>query len=321
MKAKGKSHVGTALALRWGDEPLEEAIIRNPLEIGAVTPENSLKWESVEPGRGNFTFEVADAHVNFALEHDLSLRCHTLVWHSQLAPWVEAGNYDNATLIEIMRSHIYTVAGRYKGRCKHWDVVNEALEEDGSWRESVFYKTIGEAFLPLAFKFAAEADPDAKLWYNDYNLEYDEVKTIETANLIDLIRSYGARIDGVGLQGHLVVESTPTQSNPTPSLEVLESALRRFTDKGVDVEYTEIDIRMNTPATPEKLEEQATQYNRVVTSCMNNDRCIGITLWGISDKHSWIPYTFEGEGAALAWDENFQKKPAYGGILQAIHDA
>ncbi|KAH6695483.1 glycoside hydrolase superfamily [Plectosphaerella plurivora] len=319
IQAKGKSHVGTALTLR--DEPLETRILENYQDIGAITPENAMKWESTEPSRGVFTFDNGDRHADFAVDNDLSLRCHTLVWHSQLAPWVEAGNFDNATLIDVMRDHIFAVAGHFRGKCRHWDVVNEALEEDGSWRQSVFYRTIGEAYFPLAFKFAAEADPEAKLWYNDYNLEYNGVKTEGTAKLIELVRSYGGRIDGVGLQGHLVSESTPTQGTPTPDQSVLDASLRQFTDLGVDVEYTEVDIRLNTPATPEKLAVQAEAYDRVTRSCMDNERCIGLTLWGISDKYSWIPGVFEGEGAALVWDEEYNKKPAYAAILNAIKDS
>lgn len=134
IQAKGKEHVGTALTLR--DEPLENAILENDLEIGAVTPENALKWESTEPERGVFTFDDADRHVNWAVENGKNLRCHTLVWHSQLAPWVEEGNFDNATLIEIMADHINAVAGRYKGKCTHWDVVNEGeFSKDRAMRQ------------------------------------------------------------------------------------------------------------------------------------------------------------------------------------------
>ncbi|KAJ4213190.1 NAD(P)H-dependent D-xylose reductase (XR) [Fusarium solani] len=319
IKAKGKQHVGTALTL--GSDSRTEDIIKGPSEFGAITPENAMKWQSVQPRRGEFTFSSADQHANFAVNNNKELRCHTLVWHSQLAPWVEAGNFDNQTLVKIMEDHINTVAGRYRGKCTHWDVVNEALNEDGSYRQTVWYKTIGEAYIPMAFRLAAKADPNAKLWYNDYNLEYNNAKTAGAARIVKLIQSYGVKIDGVGLQGHLVVEPTPTQPTITPSRETLEGALRKFTDLGVFVEYTEVDIRMKTPATKEKLEEQSKAYQRVVESCMAVKKCIGITLWGVSDKYSWIPSTFQGEGAALVWDEEFQKKPAYSGILNAIKAA
>ncbi|KAJ3530383.1 hypothetical protein NM208_g9352 [Fusarium decemcellulare] len=316
IKHKGKQHVGTALTL--GDDSRTEDIVGGRWEFGSITPENAMKWESTHPSRDTYTFDSADAHAEFAVQHKKNLRCHTLVWHSQLAPWVEAGKFDNETLIEIMEDHIATVAGRYKGKCTHWDVVNEALNEDGTYRETVWYKTIGEAYIPMAFRLAAKADPNAKLWYNDYNLEFNDAKTAGAARILKLVQSYGVRIDGVGLQGHLVMEPMPTQDNIAPSQKTLEKALRQFTDLGALVEYTEVDLRMNTPPTKKQLKVQAKAYERVVGSCMAVKKCIGFTLWGVSDKYSWIPYTFEGEGAALAWDDDFKKKPAYWGILKAI---
>lgn len=123
IKSKGKLHVGTALTL--GADSQNENIVKGRYEFGAITPENAMKWESVQPTRGNFTFASADRHADFAIKHKKNLRCHTLVWHSQLAPWVEAGKFDNKTLIKIMQDHISKVAGRYKGRCTNWDVLNE----------------------------------------------------------------------------------------------------------------------------------------------------------------------------------------------------
>lgn len=126
---------------------------------------------------------------------------------------------------------------------------------------------------------AAQADPSAKLYYNDYNLEYNGAKAKAAARIVEMIKAYGVRIDGVGLQGHLVVESTPTQSQPVPDLATLEASLRLYTDQGVDVAYTEIDIRMRTPVTQQKLQVQAEQYARVFQSCLNVPRCVGITVW------------------------------------------
>lgn len=154
-----------------------------------------------------------------------------------------------------------------------------ALNEDGTYRDNVFLKVIGESYLPISFRIAAAADPTAKLYYNDYNLEYGEAKAEGAARIVKLVQSWGVKIDGVGLQGHLVTESTGTQSVPTPSQETLEKTLKMYTDLGVDVAYTEVDIRMNTPATPEKLKVQADCYARVFGSCMANARCVGITLW------------------------------------------
>lgn len=278
-----------------------------------------MKWESTEPDRGNFTFDDADAIVAFAQSNGQELHCHNLVWHSQLAPWVTAGNFDNATLIQIMKDHIYGLAGRYKDVCTRWDVVNEALNENGTYRESVWYTTIGEAYLPLAFQFAAEASPKSKLFYNDYNLEDGGNKTQGAKRIVQLVQSYGQRIDGVGFQAHLTSEGTPSSGGGVaPSREALAATLQSVVDLGVVVAYTELDVRFNLPVTAEKLAVQATVYNNVVRACMDVKKCVGITVWGISDEYSWIPGTFPGEGAALLWDENFQKKPAYNATIDAI---
>lgn len=131
----------------------------------------------------------------------------------------------------------------------------------------------------MSFRIAAAADPDSKLYYNDYNLEYADAKAEGAARIVKLVQSYGVKIDGVGLQGHLVVNSTPTQEIPTPSQEILEKSLRMFTDLDVDVAYTEVDIRMNMPNTEADLQEQAECYARVTKACMAVERCVGITLW------------------------------------------
>lgn len=280
-----------------------------------------MKWEVTEPGRNNFTFDDADRYIKYSKDYKIQIHCHNLVWHSQLPPWVTAGKFDNATLIGIMENHIKNLAGRYKNDCTRWDVVNEALNENGTYRSSVWYDTIGEAFLPIAFRFAKKyAGDKTKLFYNDYNLEYNADKTAGAVRIVKLIQSYGVEIDGVGYQAHLASETTPTAPGAAPDQATLEAALRATADLGVDVVYTELDLRMNTPATAEKLAVQAAAYNRVAKSCLAVKRCIGITVWGISDKYSWIPGVFTGEGAALVWDENYNKKPAYAGLLSGIKE-
>ncbi|PGH09645.1 hypothetical protein AJ80_07674 [Polytolypa hystricis UAMH7299] len=284
--------------------------ISNPEEFGQITVGNAQKWDATEPSRGNFNFANGDQIADLAAGNGQFLRCHTLVWHSQLPSWVSNGNFDNATLISIMENHIANVAGHYKGKCVHWDVVNEALNEDGTYRDSVFYRTIGEAFLPIAFKAAAAADPNAKLYYNDYNLDHAGAKSSGAQRIVNLIKSYGVKIDGVGLQGHLIVGNVGSSS-------ALASNLNDFTSLDVDVAYTELDIRTETPASDSALQQQATDYGNVVTACKSVSRCLGITVWDATDKYSWIPSVFPGEGDALPWDENYQKKPAYYAMLDA----
>jgi endo-1,4-beta-xylanase len=154
-----------------------------------------------------------------------------------------------------------------------------ALNEDGTYRDNVFLRVMGEAYLPISFRLAAAADPAAKLYYNDYNLEYNGPKTAGAARIVKLVQSWGVKIDGVGLQGHLVVEKTPTQDVSTPSLDVLVKSLEAYTSLGVDVAYTEVDIRMNMPANTQKLQAQGQAYARVMQSCLQVPRCVGITYW------------------------------------------
>jgi endo-1,4-beta-xylanase len=154
-----------------------------------------------------------------------------------------------------------------------------ALNEDGTNRNNVFLRVIGEQYMPIAFRMAAAADPTAKLYYNDYNLEYGEAKHQGALRIVKLIQSWGVKIDGVGLQGHLVSESTGTQSTATPSVAVLTKTLQDYADLNVDVAYTELDIRSNTPSNSNKLTAAAAAWGRVAQSCINVSRCVGMTIW------------------------------------------
>ncbi|KAF1834602.1 endo-1,4-beta-xylanase-like protein [Decorospora gaudefroyi] len=315
MKKSGRSFIGTALTLR--DEPREDEIV--DANFNAFTPENSMKWESTEPSQNNFTFDDADRYAAYAKKNHLQVHCHTLVWHSQLPAWVSEGGFDNKTLIGVMENHIKKVMTRYASVCTRWDVLNEALNENGTYRDTVWLRTIGEAYIPIAFRLAKKYNRGhAKLYYNDYNLEYNEEKTAGAARIVKLIKSYGGCIDGVGYQAHLASESTPTAPGPAPDQATLEAALHATADLGVDVAYTEIDVRMNTPPSAEQLQVQSDTYNRIAKSCLAVRKCVGMTVWGISDKYSWIPGVFEGEGAALLWNEDYEKKPAYYGFLKGI---
>lgn len=187
----------------------------------------------------------------------------------------------------------------------------QALNEDGTYRESIFYETIGEAYIPIAFETAAAADPNVKLYYNDYNIEYAGSKATGAQNIVKLIKSYGAKIDAVGLQAHFVVGSTPSQSAQA-------SNMAAFTALGVEVAITELDIRMTLPSTDALLAQQSTDYKNTVAACVETDGCVGVTIWDWTDKYSWVPSTFSGQGAACPWDENLQKKPAYAGIFSAL---
>ncbi|KAL5448762.1 hypothetical protein PMIN07_000609 [Paraphaeosphaeria minitans] len=213
------------------------------------------------------------------------------------------GGFNNATLISILNNHITNEVTHYKGKCLQWDVVNEALNEDGTYRINVFYNTIGPAYIPIAFAAAATADPSAKFYYNDYNIEAAGAKSTAAQNIVKLVKSYGAKIDGIGMQAHLIVGSSGSES-----VSAWTANMNAFTALDVDVAITELDIRSNTPATAAAVTQQAKDYVTVIQGCKAVARCIGITIWDYTDKCSWIPGVFSGQGAALPWDENLNKK-------------
>ena len=269
------------------------------------------EWDAIEPSQNTFTYTQGDAVRDLAKKNGQKLRCHNLVWHNQLPSWVSSGTWTNATLIAALKYHITNEVTHYKGSCYVWDVVNEALNDDGTYRADVFYNTIGPAYIPIAFAAAAAADPSAKLYYNDYNIENPGAKSTAAQNIVKMIQAYGARIDGVGLQSHFIVGSTPSTASQTTNMNT-------FTALGVDVAITELDIRMTLPSTDALLAQQSTDYASTVKACLAVTGCVGITIWDYTDKYSWVPSTFSGQGAALPWDANLNKKPAYNGILSAL---
>jgi endo-1,4-beta-xylanase len=213
-----------------------------------------------------------------------------------------------------METHINNVMGHYKGQCYAWDVVNEAVSDaaDGAWRDSVFLKTFGTDYFALSFNLAKKADPDTKLYYNDYNLEYNGVKTDKAVELVKLVQAAGAPIDGVGFQAHLIVGTTPSRAN-------LATALKRFTALGVEVAYTELDIRHESlPASSAAAVTQGNDYANVVGSCLDVAGCVGVTVWGFTDKHSWIPSTFPGQGDAMIYDASYNKKAAWTSVSSVL---
>ncbi|KGO74239.1 Glycoside hydrolase, superfamily [Penicillium italicum] len=312
--AKGKLYFGSATDNSELTDAPYLAQLSNTDDFGQITPSNSQKWDSTEPSQNTFSYTKGDVIADLAAANGQKLRCHALVWYSQLPNWVSSGSWTNATLIAAMKNHITNVVTHYKGKCYAWDVVNEALNEDGTYRNNVFYQHIGEAYLPIAFATAAAADPDAKLYYNDYNIESAGSKSTGAQRIVKLVQQYGAKIDGVGLQAHFIVGRTPSQSAQTTNLAVL-------TALGVEVAYTELDIRMTLPSTAALLAQQSTDYYNTVAACVANAKCVGVTIWDYTDKYSWVPSTFSGQGGACPWDANLVKKPAYAGILAALGGA
>ncbi|KAJ5272925.1 hypothetical protein N7478_008050 [Penicillium angulare] len=309
--ALGKLYFGTATDNPELTDTAYVTQLNNTDDFGQITPGNSQKWDATEPTQNTFTFTNGDVITNLAEANGQKLRCHNLVWYNQLPSWVTSGTWTNATLLAAMKNHITNVVTHYKGQCYAWDVVNEGLADDGTYRDNIFYQYIGEAYIPIAFATAAAADPNVKLYYNDYNIEYAGAKATSAQNIVKLIQSYGAKIDGVGLQGHFIVGSTPSQSSQA-------SNMATFAALGVEVAITELDIRMTLPSTDALLAQQKTDYAGTVAACAQTKACVGVTIWDWTDKYSWVPSTFSGQGAACPWDANLVKKPAYTGILTAL---
>ncbi len=278
-------------------------------QFNTISPENVLKWESIHPQPGQYDFGAADRYVEFGRKNGMFIVGHTLVWHSQTPEWVfqdDQGNpVDRKTLLARLHDHISTVVGRYKGRIGGWDVVNEALNEDGSLRESRWQKIIGDDYLLQAYQFAHEADPQAELYYNDYSLE-NKPKRDGAIALIKKLQAQGVHIAGVGLQGHYKLDWPDT----TQEDETIEA----FCPLGVKVMITELDIDVLPPATgsqtaevsmnfalqsklnpytnglPDEVQQQlARRYANLFAVYVRHRDCVSrVTFWGVSDKDSWL---------------------------------
>lgn len=270
-----------------------------------------------------------------AQENDMMLRCHNLVWYMSLPEWVESTNWTAGALSEVIVSNITNVMEHYKGQCYAWDVVNEALNDDGTYCESVFYKTLGEEYIKLAISTAAQVDPDAKLYYNDYSIESPGNKSDGALRIVKLLQDDGIRIDGVGMQAHFV-------ASLAPSFDDQAAVIESFAALGVEVAYTELDVLIEVPANETNLEWQRQAYTdvnrqverrkkmgqRLMISQMNRSpvhvfpmRPASASPSGISMTHpfSWVPEVVPGYGAApQLWFEDYSKHPAYYGIIEAL---
>ncbi|WP_431683865.1 endo-1,4-beta-xylanase [Kitasatospora sp. KL5] len=278
-------------------------------QFNSVTAENAMKWDAVEPGQGNFNWAAADRLVAAAQANGQVVRGHTLAWHSQVPGWITNGGFGAAQLRTMLQQHIATEAGRYAGKIYAWDVVNEAFNDNGTRRSSIWQDNLGDGWIADSLTWAHQADPAAKLYINDYSIEGVNAKSTALYNLVKSLKQQGVPIDGVGFQAHLVLGQVPSD---------LKANLQRFADLGVDVAITELDVRMQTPSNATTLATQAEDYRKVIAACRAVTRCVGVTVWGLDDADSWVPGVFSGYGAATLYDENLQPKPAYSAVAAAF---
>ncbi|KAK1994885.1 family 10 glycosyl hydrolase [Colletotrichum falcatum] len=290
LRAYGKLYFGVSTdngILQKGRT--DDIVARN---FGQVTPEYSMKWDAIEPVRGIFDFGNSDYLVNWAQENGGKvIRGHTLLWYRALPDWVTEIT-DPATLKEVIERHIWAVVGRYKGIVRSWDVVNEPFNDDGTLRDTVFSQVLGEDYIRIAFLAARAADPDAKLYINDYNL--DDASWSKVTAVVNKVNQWigeGIPIDGIGSQTHLV-----------PGMaQKIQGALEQLADSSVsEIAITELDIDTAPPG----------DYATVVAACLNVPKCVGITVWGVSDRDSW-----KSEQQPLLFDDYYRQKLAYKAIV------
>ncbi|MEV2276946.1 endo-1,4-beta-xylanase [Nocardiopsis sp. NPDC049922] len=276
----------------------------------SVTAENTMKWDSVQPERGEFDWSGPDAVMDFAERGGLDVRGHTLLWHNQQPAWLAQGSFGPQELRAIMREHVGELVGRYEGRIAAWDVVNEPFVDEGTeLRENLWYGVLGPDYVAEALWAAHEADPGARLYVNEFGIEGGGPKADALYALAEDLVERGVPLHGIGFQGHFVHGQVP---------ENLAETMRRFTDLGLEVAVTELDVRVPEPATDAQLADQAAEYRRVVEACLDVAGCVGVTVWGVTDAHSWIPEWFPGYTAATPFDGDYRPKPALEGIVEAL---
>lgn len=272
-----------------------------------------------EPQQGVFNFTEGDQLVELAHHNHQQIRCHNLVWVSELSDFVLSTNWTRDALIEVMREHIFRTVQHFGSNCYSWDVVNEALNGDGTFSSSVWYNTIGEDYFYLAFKFAQDALEEigaqqVKLYYNDYGIENPGPKVDAVISLVDELRHRNIRIDGIGLESHFVVGGTPSLADQVAT----KSA---YINAGLEVAITELDIRFSQGPfyTPDAERQQASDYYTSVASCMEvGEGCIGVVVWDFDDAYSWVPGTFAGQGGACLFNATLEAKPAYYAVADAL---
>ena len=325
--------IGTALNGPQIEEKEPNAAALVPQQFGAVTPENIMKAEIIHPQWDKYNFDLADKIADYGKKYGIKVNGHTLIWHSQL-PAFARNIKDVDSFKMFFSSHISTVASRYDGKILSWDVVNEALNEDGSMRKSIFLDKLGNDFVTEAFRLAQKAAPNTELYYNDYNNE-QPLKRAGCIALVKKIQVAGVRIDGVGIQGHWHIGKVP--------LKDIEESILAYSALGLKVMFTELDIEVlprnfsgadvsqrvaENPALnpyvnglPDSVQQQlAKDYENLFKLFLKHkDKITRVTFWGVNDGQSWLNgWPVRGRtNYPLLFDRDFKPKPAFYKVIEA----
>jgi endo-1,4-beta-xylanase len=317
--AKGRSFGVSVDATFFGtNNAAYDAVVAS--EFNLIVAGNVMKWSSIHrDSRYSYRWTSPDAMVAFAQANGMKVRGHTLVWYQQNPTWLTNTTWDPETLKVVLKEHIDSVVGHYKGKVLAWDVVNEAFNDGtGSLRVtgSPWATTLGAGYIDLAFQEARAADPAALLFYNDYNLETPGLKQDSVFARISGMKTRGIPIDGIGFQAHFQVNADATG---VPSKETLVATFNRFAALGLKIHITELDIRVRTPgATSAELAAQNQGFTNVTAACLAVPACEAMVVWGLNDGESWVNTTFPGYGQPLLFDDSYSRKATYNAVSSAL---
>jgi endo-1,4-beta-xylanase len=312
--------IGTAVRpAQLGESTYASTLAR---EFNLVEPEDALKWEVLRPERSTFDFSDGDRIVAFAQLHGMKVRGHTLVWTHQNPVWLTHSGFNEKELRSLLHEHISKVVGHYRGRIFAWDVVNEAVDENGILRSSIWYdqpgvglRDEGTAYIEQAFRWAHEADPQALLFYNDGGGEVLNPKSDALYRMLMDFKKRGVPLNGIGLQMH---------SDLSADVPSIAKNIGRFVNLGLQVHITEFDVRIAVDGNrrvldPKDLARQAAVYQALLAACLQQRGCTAFQTWGFTDKYSWINSSSRGtKGAALFFDSQYRPKPAYAAVKEAL---
>ncbi|HSS99397.1 MAG TPA: endo-1,4-beta-xylanase [Terriglobales bacterium] len=319
------SEAGIMLGAAVNVHYLSEAAYTSTLsrEFNMLEPEDAMKWEILRPNEKSFDFKDADRIVEFARTHAMKVRGHNLVWGTHNPKWLTQGSYPSQMLSALLRDHINQVVGHFRDKVFAWDVVNEAFDEKGKLRDSIWYNRpgigagSGTAYIEQAFRWAHEADAQALLFYNEAEAEELNPKSDAIYAMIQDFRRRGVPIDGIGFQMHIY--------NLNPNSTSIAANFTRFSKLGIQIHITEMDVALPVTETgtvkePGDLERQAKIYEEIAEICLQTPGCTAIQTWGVTDKYSWLGWaTHQTGGAGLLFDREYHPKPAYKAIEKALN--